>query len=50
MDNFIELSFDANERLAWIAEQYIDESRAECMDPFDIVAQLEEEQGYPINN
>lgn len=50
MDTSIhEVSIDACASLAHYTENYFDESQHGCRDPFDILAELEEEQGYPIN-
>lgn len=42
-----ELSWDASEALRYFVEQYSDDTML-CRDPFDILAELEEELGEPL--
>ena len=45
-----ELSYDDSEAFRFHCEQFTDDSQTCCRDPFDIIAELEEELGYPIYN
>ncbi len=42
-----ELAWDASDALRYFVEQYADDSIL-CRDPFDILAELEEELGEPL--
>lgn len=49
MDNIHEVSTDACASLARFTENYYDDAQTVCRDPFDIVAEMEEELGHPLN-
>lgn len=42
------LSPEDSEAIYLAYENYVDDECTQCMDPFDIIAQLEEELGYPL--
>lgn len=46
--NMHEISYDASEALRYYADNYHDDERYDCNDPFEIVAAHEEELGEPI--
>lgn len=43
-----EVSSQASEALEWFCEQYADDAATACRDPFDILAEIEEELGHPL--
>lgn len=44
-----ELSYDSSESLLLYVLMFHDGDQTGCKDPFDILAEIEEEQGFPIN-
>lgn len=43
-----EVSIEDSDAIALAYEHYVGEDDARCLDPFDIVAALEEELGHPL--
>lgn len=45
-----EISYDGSESLLLVVLAYSDNDQTGCRDPFDILAEIEEELGYPLNS
>ncbi len=48
MESIYEVSYFGNKNLHSLVDNYSDEDRAECCDPFDLVAAKEEEEDCPL--
>ncbi len=48
MESFYEVSFSTNESLRAVAERHTDDDRSDLRDPFELVADKEEEEGCPL--